>query len=328
MTKVTIKDVAREAGVSISTVSNALNGVDVLKPETRETILEVAERLHYMPDLNGRNLKAKETRVIGLFLPSMRGPYYGILCDSVFVECEKQNYELNVYISHHSRGMMNNLLGKRMDGAVIINEHISAANVEEIQRTEVPVIFLDREIQNKQIGSVLFDSCQAGMLAAEYLLKKGYKRLGYIAGAVRTYDDEKRFEGFKMGIERAGLRLEEPYIWQGGFEKELSYENVKTFLKRGIPLPQAIFASNDLSAIGCIEALQECGIRIPGDIAVMGCDDIELAAWYRPALTTIHTGFERQGELAVKKLTELIHQKESGNICKITGRIVERESVC
>ncbi len=111
--KVTIKDVAREAGVSISTVSNALNGVDVLRPDTRRHILEVAERMNYVPNLNGRNLKSQFTKVIGLFLTSIKGTYYNVLVDSVYQECRKYGYELNIFVSERAENMMSNMRRKR-----------------------------------------------------------------------------------------------------------------------------------------------------------------------------------------------------------------------
>ena len=158
--KITIKDVAREAGVSISTVSNALNGIDVLRPETKQHILEVAERLHYVPDLNGRNLKSQYTNVIGLFVTSVRGEYYNILADAIYQRCKEYGYELNIFISEKSETMMANILGRRIDGAVISNRSIAEREVELLMKTQTPVIFLDRELEGEKIASVVFDSYQ------------------------------------------------------------------------------------------------------------------------------------------------------------------------
>lgn len=327
MAKITIKDVAREAGVSISTVSNALNGVEVLKPATRERILEVAKQLNYIPDMNGRCLKAGKTKVIGLFVPDMDPAYYGSISNSIFQECQKEGYELQIFISHQSAAMMKNLLGKRVDGAIILNDEIKEEHVHTIVEAEVPVVFLDREVCGKKAASVLFDSYHDGAMAAQYLLDRGFTRLGYILGIAGNYDDRKRYEGYRDTIEAAGCKLEDKYIWRGDFERKQAHDAVQHFLETKESLPEAVFAANDLSAIGCMEALQKVQIRIPHDIHILGCDDIELAEWYKPSLTTIRTEYPKQGRLAAQKLFNMIYSKEQGNVVKMKGRMIERQSV-
>lgn len=326
MGKVTIKDVAKEAGVSISTVSNALNGVDVLKPETREHILEVAKRLYYMPNLNGRNLKSKKTKVIGLFVTSLKGPYFVILADSIFRECMKKGYELNVFVTWDNDSAMNNILGQRVDGCIILGTAGQEQNIKKIQDYGVPAVFLDREQADKRISSIIFDSYQAGVTAAEYLISRRAKRIGFIQGYRDNYDAELRYKGFADGLRKADIVLETEYIWEGCFEKETARESVKNFLNKGIPVPDAIFAANDLSAIGAMEALLEEGIKIPQDTIILGVDGIEQNQWIKPTLSSIETGFERQGSMAVCELLELIEGKKSGEIRKIQGTLVERES--
>ena len=327
MAKITIKDVAREAGVSIATVSNALNDIDVLKPETKRHVLEVAERLRYIPNINGRGLKSGKTKVVGLFVSHIESSYYGTLAESIFRECQKQGYELVVHVSHQQRNIMRNILGQRVDGAIILSNRIVKDDVDVLMDVKMPTIFLDREVLSEKIGSVLFDSYNDGAMAAKYLLNKGFTRLGYIMGIMKNYDDEKRYSGFKSTIESHGLKLMDDYVWTGGFERQTSYESTKNFLKKGIELPDAIFAANDWSAIGCMEAMQEEGISFPKDISIIGCDDIELCEWFRPSLTTIRTEYKKQGLYAVNKLIKMIGNEEKGSIIKLSSEIVERESV-
>ena len=327
MAKITIKDVAREAGVSIATVSNALNDVDVLKPETKCHVLEVAERLRYIPNINGRGLKSGKTKVIGLFISCIESSYYGTLAEAIFSECQKYGYELTVHVSHQERNIMRYILGQRVDGAIILTNRIEKDDVDALIDAKIPTIFLDREVLSDKAGSVLFDSYNDGVMAAEYLLDKGFTRLGYIMGIIKSYDDAKRYEGYKKTIESRGLKLRDEYVWTGGFERTPSYEAAKNFLKKGIELPDAIFAANDWSAIGCMEAMQEEGISFPDDVSILGCDDIELCEWFRPSLTTIHTEYKKQGLYAVQKLLKMIDDEERGSIMKLGSRIVERDSV-
>ena len=282
--KVTIKDVAREAGVSVSTVSNALNGVNVLHPDTKQHILEVVDRLHYIPNLNGKNLKTQETKVVGLFLTSIRGgPYYSILADSIYQGCKKYGYELNIFIHDRADNMMANILRRRIDGAIILNDHVGEKEVKLLLENETPVVFID---------------------------------------------SAERLNGFRDVLKKAGITLEEDYILKGEYEREIAYNSVKDFLELAKPLPEAIFAVNDLSAIGTIEALEEEGIRVPEQVNVLGGDDIESAWLVKPSVSTIRISFEKQGTLAINHLIRLIQGKEKGCIETLNGRIIPRESTC
>lgn len=326
MGKVTIKDIAREAGVSISTVSNALNGVNVLRPETREHILEVADRLHYVPNLNGRNLKSKATKVIGLFVTSLKGPYFATLADIMFWECKKYGYELNIFVTWEEKSALTSILGKRVDGCVVLADTVDKSGAERIKELEVPTVFLDRNLAADKISSVLFDSHKDGSSVAEFLIGRNKKRVAVIQGAMNNYDAIERFRGFSDRMAREGIMLDPQYILEGGFEREWSRDTVRGFLKKGLPLPEAFFATNDLSAIGCMDALLEAGYKIPGDTMVIGVDDIELCEWYSPTLTTVKTGYEKQASVAITKLVKMINGEETGEIIKLKGHLIERES--
>ncbi|MBQ9136913.1 MAG: LacI family DNA-binding transcriptional regulator [Lachnospiraceae bacterium] len=345
MGKVTIKDVAREAGVSISTVSNALNDVDVLRPDTKAHILEVAERLHYVPNLNGRNLKAGATKVIGLFVPFIGGPYMGALADTMANKCRAAGYELHVFVTTQRRTIMTNLLGGRVDGAVILNSELSARQEKQLQEAEVPVVYLNREKNGTYQAGVFFDSYQAGRMAAEYILKLGVTIPGFIIGP-DNYDSNERGRGFREVLDEQGITLKEEFVWNGNFSREETYVAVKTFLEKlkqpdgkswnngavgdseasKHSLPQAIFAANDQSAIGCMEALAEAGIAVPESIKVIGCDDIELGRYLTPSLTTIRTNFEEQGAVATECLLSMLQGATTGRLEKLSCKLVERES--
>jgi DNA-binding LacI/PurR family transcriptional regulator len=326
MTKVTIKDVAREAGVSISTVSNALNGVDVLHPDTREHILEVANRMNYIPNLNGKNLKSAATKVLGLFITSMQGPYYGVLTDAIYKECEKHGYELQVFITKDDKNAISNILGKRVDGAIISNEWITDKHIATLEKAKIPIVFLDREKASPTISSVIFDSYKGGQSVARYLINLGHKKIGYIQGYNHLYDDIERFRGFKDTLNEFGLEFSEDNRLVGYFEEEASFSAVKAFIKSGKPLPDAFFAANDLSAIGCIKALKSEGYMVPNDISVIGFDDIDISEFFNPPITTVNNPIVRQGLLAVDRLLDIIQDKGQGKLEKLEGSLVVRES--
>ena len=327
MKKVTIKDVAREAGVSITTVSHSLSGGGVISQATREHVIEIAKRMQYVPDLNGKNLKMKSTKVIGLFVTSLRGNYYGVLADTMYWEGKKQGYDLNIFITDQSMKMMTDILGGRIDGAVILNQHITQENVETLIQQEVPTVFLDREIAGEYMASIVLDSYMEGKMAGEYLISLGHTRMGYMQGAYDNYDNKERYRGFSDALSEAGLLLKPEYVWDGWFEQKIAHDVLLRFIEEGkYPLPDAIFAANDLSAFGCIEALTEKGYLVPEDVSIIGCDDSELSKWFHPALTTVKTSFEKQGIMAIHKILDLISKKERGEIQKISSMIVERQS--
>ncbi|MDR2648669.1 MAG: LacI family transcriptional regulator [Clostridiales bacterium] len=326
MNKVTIKDVAREAGVSISTVSNALNNVDLLLPKTKEHILQVAEKLNYIPNQNGRNLKAKEAMAVGLFISALRGVYYGVLSDTLHAECRKLEYDLYIYIINQCRNITANVLGRRVDGAIILYEKTTEETLTKLKKSRSPVVFLDRELDDETISSVVFDSFRFGELAANYLISLGHRNIVHVSGISGNYDSEERRRGFMHALRNASLDLPPENIIEGFFEEEAASRELKRYLRSGHPIPDAIFASNDLSAIGCMEALREEGARVPEDVSVIGCDDIDISKMMIPALTTIHTNFEKQGVIAMELLMDMMKKGKSGAIKKISGELVIRKS--
>lgn len=329
MKRVTIKEVAREAGVSISTVSNALNGVDVLTPETKAHVLEVAERLHYVPNLNGRNLKMKETKTIGLFVDTMGGSYYGELVDTIYSVCDKYGYELHVFIAKNTMSLMANVYGKRVDGAIFLNELLTETHRDTLQKAGIPMVFLDREWIGDKMSSVVFDSYQAGYDAAKYLLSLGTDKIGFVSGNVASYDAMERNRGFMDGLNEAGVSLNPNWKWYGQFHRHKTralFDKYMTEEYASKGLPDVIFAANDDSAIGCIETLQKHGIKVPEQVKVMGCDDRELSKWFVPKLTTIRTSMRKQGELAGEIMIQMLKDGSEGQLMKLPCAIVERES--
>lgn len=315
---------AREAGVSITTVSHALSGQGVMKPETRDRVLEIAKSMQYIPDWNGRNLKAAETGTVGFFASSISGNL-GVLVDAMYGECHASGYEMEIFMADNGDSLLRILMSGRVDGAIILHNGFLANHEKILQDYELPTVFLDREIEGKQISSVLLDSYHTGRMAAEYLYSQGYRRMMTLKGA-DTFDGIERQKGFEDYLREKSCPLEQGYSLRGDFDRWIAYGEMKQFLENGRTLPDAIFASNDDSAFGCMKALTEAGYRVPRDVSVLGCDDIELSQWYVPALTTICTHINIQGVKSMRELVKLISGKSKGTIQHIHGQIVERAS--
>ncbi|MBQ7183424.1 MAG: LacI family DNA-binding transcriptional regulator [Clostridia bacterium] len=325
MNKITIKDVAREAGVSIGTVSNVLNGSDVVHPKTRDHVMEVAKRLNYIPNVNGRQLRAVQTHNIGLFVTSMTGSYYGDMADAIHYLCRKHGYELQIFIVDEDVSPLPRLQNQSIDGAIIMFGSLSAEDKAQLSSTQIPIVFMDQEMAGRNISSVIYESFQHGRMAAEYLLGLGHRDLMHIYGVPYNYDSIQRLKGFEAALRDAGVPLRKENVLSGRFERAAAYRSMHRYLQEDHRLPDAVFASNDLSALGCMEALKEYGIRVPEDISIIGCDDNILASYVTPALTTIRTHMEELGVEAAREVFRLITEKE-GRIVRLPGDIVVRHS--
>lgn len=323
--RVTIKDVAREAGVSISTVSNALNGVNVLNPDTRERVLEAAARLNYTPNLNGKNLKKRSTNIIGVFLREIKGPYYGDLIDSIYESCNEYSYELNIFLCNDRRRIVSNILGHGIDGAIILNEAVSEEQEDILMRQNIPAVYMDRLRSGINNSSVVFDSYKGGEEVAKYLLELGNRSFMVIRGPKYNYDSIQREKGFTDVLAEAGITIGKDYFIDGAFAMRAAHDSMMEFIRSGHELPDAIFALNDLSALGAVNAFKECDIKVPEDVSIVGCDDIETACLVTPSLTTIRTNFEKQGNVAVEQLIRMI-KGEPGRKIVMSGRIIPRQS--
>ncbi|SMG19040.1 LacI family DNA-binding transcriptional regulator [Paenibacillus aquistagni] len=328
MGKVTIKDVAREAGVSISTVSNALNNVDVLTPETKKHVLEVAERLNYVPNLNGKLLKSGKTKLLGFFTTSVAGPYFYTLVESMSRECDRLGYGLSVLVTKDKQVIMNNILGGRVDGVIIFEElKINDHDIAVMAKNKIKAVFLDRVVQNETMGSIIFNSFEGGYEATKYLINLGHRKIAYISGVDTMFDSVERREGYVAALQEANFPIDQDYFLQGYFEEEGSYNAVKSFLHmHPDKVPDAFLAGNDLSAIGCIRALKSQGYEVPRDISVVGFDDIDIAPYFSPPLTTVRNQIARQGILVVNHLIRMIQKKEQGTVERLDVELVVRGS--
>lgn len=328
MRKVTIKDVAREAGVSIGTVSNALNEGRYISSDTKQKVIDAVEKLNYVPNLNGKYLKKGSSKMFGFFTNSIAGPYFCSLIDSMSRQCERLGYHLAIFVTRDSSVIMENLMGQRMSGVLIYEDTTIKENeIGMLQRIGLKTVFLDREENREGIASVLFDSYKAGYEATKHLINLGHKRIGFIECVDEVIDSLRRKEGYCAALRESGLEVRESLIIQGAFEKEYTYNTIRDYVRhRSQELPDAFLAGNDLSAIGCIEALQADGFRVPEDISVMGFDDIDIAEYFSPALTTVRNPIARQGMLAIETLVNMVEEKENGEVKLLEGELIVRDS--
>lgn len=325
---VTIKDVAKEAGVAISTVSNVLNHVDIVSEETKQKVLDAVNKLNYVPNMNAKFLKSNKKNTIGLFLPSIQGDFYRMLMQAIHMQCRRKGYLLNIYISNEntSEEIYSMITSSGVEGAIVFNEQLHEEYVERISSAGMPIVFIDREYYGENLSSVVIDHLEGASKAMEYLIKQGHRRIGYIRG-IGNRDDELRFQAYRNVMEKYHLSVDENIMLNGYFEEAVAYSEMRVLLLKGIDLPDAMFCANDEMAWGCIRALMEVGYKVPEEISVIGYDDILLSAYYKPALTTVHSPVTELGDMGATELFRLMEQKiVQGKITKLRPDLVIRDS--
>lgn len=319
--RTTIRDVAKEANVSIATVSKALNGIDVVRPETKERVLAVAEKLHYVPNLMGKQLKNTRTKMIGFYTTSISGPYFSILVEAIAREAEKFGYAVNVFLSTDKRVVLSSILGGVVDGIIGFEDFLNSDDLAAIRREQIKAVFIDRNIQDEHFGSVVFDSYEKGKAATNYLVGLGHSDIAFITGIKGVYDSDERFKGYQDALSNAGIPNREDRIIQGFFEENRSKEAVDIFLKNTRDLPTAFLAGNDLSAIGAVKAIKSNGFHVPNDFSVVGFDGIDLLDYFTPSLTTVQNPIAQQGRLAVQHLLHMIEDQGMGHAHVLNGEL-------
>ena len=307
---VTIKDVAKEAGVAISTVSNVINQVDNVSSETKQRVLDAIEKLKYVPNINARSLKSSKKNTIGLFLSSIQGDYYRKLVQAVHLQCKMAGYMLNIYVSNEntSEEIYGMILSSGVEGAIIMNECLSDDYIERIARTHMPMVFIDRKQTGEYISSVTVDNYTGAEMAMEFLIKQGHRRIGYIHG-INNIDDKERFQAYLDVLTKYSIPIEEDLILTGYFEEVIAFSEMRQLFFKGIPLPDAFFCANDEMAWGCIRALTGVGVLVPEQISVVGFDNIILAEYYQPALTTIENPVTDLGTKSALELFRMMRKE-------------------
>ena len=326
---VTIKDVAREAGVAISTVSNVFNNADIVSEETKQKVLDAVEKLHYIPNMNAKLLKSNRKNTIGLFLTSLQGDFYKVLTQAIHLQCKLNNYMLNIYISNDNSPdeIYRMIIASGVAGAIIYHEDLTGDYVKRIATVNIPMVFIDRDSKGKNISGVLVDDKLGASMAIDYLLKLGHKRVGYMHGK-DTGDDRHRYQGYVEIMQKHNLPIDEDIVLRGYYEESLAYSEMRSMLSSGIKIPDAMFCANDEMAWGCIKALQDVGIKVPEQVSVIGYDDSTISGYYGVPLTTVHSPITEMGSASANELFRLLNDDgdKSGTVTKLSPKMVYRSS--
>lgn len=320
--KVTIADVADLAGVSISSVSNVLNGRSKrMRPGTRNQILDAINTLGYTPNLNARQLKTGQSRIIGLIVPSVANPFFGVFARLVEDVALARGYQVLLGNSDRDPGREKQyadvLWGYGVRGMIFGSSLTNFSHLERIIEKGMRVVAFDRPTQQQDriiIDSIGVDNVQAMRLITKHLLSLGHNRIGLISGSIRTVSRLARLEGFRTCLEEANVRFDQSLIWEGTANNygdatlvEMGRQGAHDLLTRAEP-PTAIIAINDMYALGVYAGARDLGLEIPADVSVTGVDDIILTETVNPPLTTIRQPIREIARLAVERLLGRIEE--------------------
>lgn len=328
----TIKDVAKKAGVSTTTVSHVINKTRFVAEETTIAVQAAIQALNYSPSAVARSLKVNQTNTIGLLAVTSDTPYFAEVIKSVENSCYLKGYQLILCNSQHNLDKQKSYLAmlaqKRVDGLLIMCSEYPAELLELLKSyRHIPMMVMDWGKHSDFTDNIEDNGFKGGYMAARYLIDRGHQDIGTITGQLNENTGRGRHQGFLHALKEAGIALRPEWIVEADFQPELGYKGMKTILAEKNH-PTAIFCGGDVIAMGAICAAEESGLRVPDDISVIGYDNIHNAQFFNPALTTIHQPKERLGEKALDLLLDrIINKREEFHTIELQPELIERRSV-
>ncbi|MGG3800076.1 catabolite control protein A [Metabacillus fastidiosus] len=331
MTNVTIYDVAREANVSMATVSRVVNGNPNVKPTTRKKVLDAIERLGYRPNAVARGLASKKTTTVGVIIPDISSTFFAELARGI--EDIATMYKYNIILSNSDQNkekelhLLNTMLGKQVDGIVFMGGNITEEHVEEFKRSPVPIVLAASVDLTETIPSVNINYEQAVFDVISMLVEKGHRKIAYVTGVeTEPINKVKKSAGYMRALEEAGIAYDENLVVEGDYSYDSgieAFEKIEELEEK----PTAIFVAADEMALGVIHGAQDKGYSIPDDFEIVGFDNTRLAVMVRPQLTTVVQPTYDIGAVAMRLLTKLMNKEEvEDQIVELPHRIEYRQT--
>ncbi|WNS81711.1 catabolite control protein A [Domibacillus sp. DTU_2020_1001157_1_SI_ALB_TIR_016] len=327
---ITIYDVAREANVSMATVSRVVNGNPNVKPATRKKVNDVIERLGYRPNAVARGLASKKTTTVGLIIPDISNIFYAELARGI--EDIATMYKYNIILSNSDQNeekemhLIQTMLGKQVDGLIFMGNHITEEHVKEFDRSPVPVVLAGSVETSGKTASVNIDYKEAAREVMQSLIENGHKRIAYVASPFHdVINTEYALAVYKEVLEEADL-YDESLVVEGDYTYDSGIEAWEK-LSEADEKPTAVFVYNDEMALGIVHTAQEAGLSIPDDLEVVSFDSTKLSLMVRPQLTAVAQPLYDIGAVAMRLLTKLMNKEEVENpVVVLPHRIEKRGS--
>ncbi|HEX7183321.1 MAG TPA: LacI family DNA-binding transcriptional regulator [Thermoanaerobaculia bacterium] len=300
----TIREVAREAGVSVATVSRVFNDKGPIREETRQRILAVALRLGYAPNAAARSLSTRKTGTIGVLLPDLYGEFFSEVIRGLDLAARRSGFHILVSSSHSDRSEVEAVLRAlrgRVDGLIVMSPEADARALEANLPGTLPIVLLNCPVEGSAFDSINLDNYGGASATVRHLAALGHRRIAHVKGAPGNNDALERLVGYREAMQSLFEEGTEELEIGGDFSEDSGDRAGREILAMN-PRPTAVFAANDATAIGLLHAFQKAGVRVPDDIAVAGFDDIPIARFLTPPLTTVQVAIADLGALAIQRL--------------------------
>jgi LacI family transcriptional regulator, galactose operon repressor len=316
---ITIIEVAAEASVSLATVSRVINSDIHVKPETRERVLAAMQRLGFVANRQARSLAGGKSNTIGLLVPDLGTGYIGEIIRGIDTELNWNGIDLILYTTHRTAtkesNYVANLARGMVDGLLLVLPRSPVDYIATLTKRNFPFVLIDHQGTSEECAAVGATNWQGAYSATEYLISLGHKRIGFITGSMDLGCAEDRLKGYRSALRTYHIPEAPELVYEGTFFQPDGYAGACALLDLDEP-PTAIFASNDVMAMGAMDAARNRELRIPDDISIVGFDNIPQSAMVYPPLTTVQQPLEQMGRVAVQMLLGILHHDE-----KETNRI-------
>jgi DNA-binding LacI/PurR family transcriptional regulator len=327
--RVSIKDIARVAGVSYSTVSRALNDSPQVNPQTKARVRRVAAEMGYLPSAVARSLVTRRSKTIGVVVTTITDLFFAEVIHGIEEAAFEHGHSVVLANSREQPQRelqaIRTLLEKRVDGIILVSGCSTKEQRfgEQIQETPLVVV---NNVHQEHVGySVEVDNVSGGEKATQHLLDLGHRRIAYISGPLIEWDAVERQQGYERALRSYGLDVDPSLIVRGGKRPNTAIEAAKQLLDLPSP-PTALFCYNDATALGAMRAIRAAGLSVPKDISIIGFDDIDLAAYFEPPLTTVAQPKRRMAEIAVGMIIDMVEGRVPVESCVLPSHLVIRES--
>ena len=314
---ITIHDVAKMAGTSTATVSHVINGTRFVSDELKQKVNDAMKSLNYKPNIMARGLKGGSLKTIGVVVPDCTNTFFAEIARAIDRFCFAKGYNIILCNTDNDIKLQSSycemLISKMVDGVIMISSDNSDADVNKLIKASIPVVIADRNVNHEGVDNIIVDNLKGGYDATKYLISLGYTKIACIGGPTFISSSNQRIMGYRKALEESGIKVNEDYISHGDFHFAGGSQSVENYIKLK-DRPEAVFATNDMMALGFIDGLKNYDLGVPKDVSVIGFDDIQLARITTPKLTTIAQPLD---ELALKA-TELILNKVEKKDSKIS----------
>lgn len=326
---VSIKDIARAAGVSHTTVSRALRDSPEISAEMKARIRQIAEEMGYRPSAVARSLVTRRTRVLGVVVTRLSDPFHTEVVQGIEMVAQEHGYSILFSLSHEDsekeRAIVEMMAQRQVEGIIVAASRVGDRYLDVLEELRIPIVLINSHHTGERVYSIAMDDHHGGLIATRYLTRLGHRRIGYISSVRGGETSRQRMAGYRQALKEVGLSFDHHLTAKGNGRVEGGVSAMQQLLALDPP-PTAVFCYNDLTAIGALKAILQAGLRVPEDISLVGFDGLVEATYVNPPLTTVEQPRLQMGRLAAQMSIGLLSDQSQPTRLILQGTLIERSS--